>query len=168
MRVDKLIAQYFDAERSVGKANHFKNSFDFVLEFCDDPDCSLATLAERLDEKCYDTTFIDYLLQCDRQYSTDPLRYEDKVHFTICFDKIKNAIISRTEFKQILAPYASSLEKAVEQAQKEFEEAKSKIEDEFFKYVTANFGADGFASNLLVCEPIQTALIGFLLQDEEE
>ena len=168
MRVDKLIAQYFEAERSVGKANHFKDSFDYILEICDDPRSSLSKLAELLDEKRYGTNFIAYLLQCDRQYSTEPLKYEDEQHFLRCFKQIKDAIINRTEFKQILAPHASILGKAVEQAQKEFEEAKSKIEVEFQKYVTDNFGADGFASFLLGCEPIKTAFLGFLLQDDEE
>lgn len=167
MRVDKLIAQYFEAKRSVGKANHFKNSFDYILKICDDSGHSLAALTERLDEKCYGTTFIDYLIQCYRQYSENAPEHDEPHLLRVRLENLKKAFITRTEFKHTLAPYASFLGKAVKQAQKECEEAKSKIEDEFFQYVTANFGADGFASNVLECEPITTALIGFLLQDEE-
>ena len=159
MRVDELRTEYHLAERNLRRAKHFREVFFRSVEGCDDKDYKLANLIAAC-EHADNPVLKDNLYK----YIEDLLEPQPRGEILEAFEDLKNAFITRAEFKKTVAPYSGAFTRAVEKAQKDYEKAKNDVVKAYCEYVESHFKGEKNMMALLKSDPIMLACLGFILQ----
>ena len=159
MRVDELRTDYHLTEGNLRQAKHFREVFFRSVNGCDDKDYKLANLIADW-EKASNPVLKGNLCK----YVEDLLEPQFRREILEAFEDLKNAFITRAEFKKTVAPYSGAFTRAVKEAQENYEEAKNKVVKAYCEYVESRFKEEKNMITLLESEPIMSACLGFIFQ----
>ena len=168
MRMDQLLANYFDTEKEVRLANRFYDRLENIIKWIEQSDnVSLELLAgawaDNEDKEDVGTIMSSYTLGLLGRKDFSRNDYEK---IRDAFSNLKQANIDRSIFKDIISKYLPIFEKAKEDAQKKCEDAKNKIAEAYNSFIKRKFASCRYATT--VFRLAWDDIIEFLLLDDHE
>lgn len=158
MRVDELIRQYHEAGKKLDQAEYFYDLFLSMVNNCDNAGYKFRDIIAIWRED------VSWGKNAGKLCEYGCPRFEGYQVICKAIEDAENAVILRTQFKEIIAPYLSEYEKRAEEARKNYEEAKNKVEDAYRTFIEAKV-EEKFAKTIFENEYIMSVFLNFLLQN---